>query len=157
MWAFKRLTIYSKTYFPHGFAKVENLEYIGPIPAKEYWPIKKLDKKNPHEPWNDVDLSWNFKEVSIDYQKLDVISLGIIYMKYMKQMFKITGINASNKLTLPGLAYDYLMKYITSQFDIREIKSIEVDKWLKNSIIGGRTFIQKPQYKVKKYDEIIAK
>jgi hypothetical protein len=167
---------YSKSSFPHDFMSDDKLEYVGPIPEEKYWPDKKIPSgmmgTNPSataspsaeglcprsttetiETLCATDSNWNLKDFSIYYQKLDVISMGICYMKYCRVMYKITGFNAPQYLTTPALSYAYITHKI-QEFSVKTIKNLRVDTWMRQAIIGGRCFVQKRYFKAEKYDEI---
>ena len=74
---FKLPKEYSKTEFPHLFASIERLNYIAGVPDAKNWPSKTLSEEH-------VVKEFDFKEVSIHYQKLDVVSLCIIWHKLSK-------------------------------------------------------------------------
>eukprot|EP00732_Lithocolla_globosa_P000136 Lithocolla_globosa_v1_NODE_27_length_9260_cov_179.654861.p1 type:complete len:1023 gc:universal NODE_27_length_9260_cov_179.654861:5430-8498(+) len=146
--SFKLPEEYSKSSFPHDFMGVDKLEYVGPAPEAKYWPGQVIPDGIIKDP-----LNWNLKEFSIYYQKLDVISMGICYLKYCRVMYKITELNAPDYLTTPGLSYAYITHKIQNH-DVKIIKDLRTDTWMRNAIIGGRCFIQKRYFKSQRYDEI---
>eukprot|EP00732_Lithocolla_globosa_P002061 Lithocolla_globosa_v1_NODE_1229_length_2754_cov_204.732593.p1 type:complete len:403 gc:universal NODE_1229_length_2754_cov_204.732593:2195-987(-) len=123
------------------------LDYVGPPPEAKYWPGGKMEDGLPTE--------WNLKEYSIKYHKLDVIAMGICYVKYCRMMFEITGLNASHILTQAGLSYQNLVQK-TREHDIRIIKNFRVDEWMRKAVIGGCNLVQKRQFKAHRYDEVMA-
>jgi hypothetical protein len=139
---------FSKTEFPHDFInQIKNIEYLGPEPDCTYWPSGKV----PIEFQGTV---FDLKKVSIEYQILDVIALGKCFESYVKLCYDITKLNASNYLTSPSLSYNYVIKHLTDNYQIENIKNLEIDQWMRKSIHGGRCFVQKAYYETEHYQEV---
>lgn len=155
--SFNLPTEYSKTSFPHDFMNagpdvltnsiepcVDALDYVGPVPDAKYWPGGKVPDEN-------MGKIFNLREVSIDYQKLDVISMGICFKYYCEKMYGITGYNPQDMLTTPSLSYKFMTNE-TKGFDVRIIKHKRTDDWLRQAILGGRCFVQKRFHKSEIHD-----
>jgi len=138
---------YSKTEFPHEFVNtVKDIYYNGPVPDDKYFPSgKKPYFYGPH---------FDLKYSSIKYQKLDVIALCRVFDKYCRQMSEITKLSPNVYLTAPSLSYKYLIKSITEKNEMHIIKNQKVDKFIRNSIRGGRTFVQKSYFETKSYNKL---
>jgi hypothetical protein len=140
---------FSKTSFPHDFInEKKDINYNGPIPEAKYWPEKKIPKYYEKE-------TFNMKEISIHYQKLDVIALARVYKQYCGAIFSFTGLNPAKYLTNASFGYDYVMRKVagkTSNFEI--IKNLEIDNFIRKSIRGGRNFVQKSYFESKQYKKI---
>ena len=146
---FKLPKEYSKTEFPHKFASKENLNYIGAVPSSEYWKGEKIPEEWEEEKYFD------FKEVSINYQKLDVVSLCIIIHKLSREFFNVTHLKATDFLTGSSLAYQYIMENINPPRSIVLCSDRATDAWIRRSIQGGRCFPQKPSFISSSADTIL--
>eukprot|EP00732_Lithocolla_globosa_P000760 Lithocolla_globosa_v1_NODE_288_length_4628_cov_36.273562.p1 type:complete len:1047 gc:universal NODE_288_length_4628_cov_36.273562:4330-1190(-) len=150
-----------KSSFPHMFVKSDTLDYVGVLPDKKYWPGKKIPKEVYDEYMvlspdgsECMKKPWSLKEYCLHYLRFDVISLAICDMIYTRTMHSVTGLDAKNYLTIPGVSYECMKKHI-SKYDVRKIMNVKMDKWIRESITGGRCFIQKRQFKCQKYDTIM--
>ncbi|MGQ4876626.1 MAG: DNA polymerase, partial [Promethearchaeia archaeon] len=140
---------FSKGDFPHKFIKKDNLNYIGPVPAAEYWPKKEI----PEEYLNIQE--YNIKEECIKYLKLDCISLGLIWNLLNKNLKEITNMDISAFKTGPSYSYNYVFKNITNNYDIKIIKNRKIDYFIRKAIQGGRCIIQKSKFISNEFNEKI--
>jgi len=126
---------WSKTSFPHGFSSKETLNYVGPCPEQKHWeePI----------PTEYADKEFDFKKVSIHYQKMDVVCLAVIWYRLRAAMKECTGLDINNYNTIPKLASDFVYSK-TRTDDIRICSDPQVDSFIREAIQGGRVG---PQYK----------
>jgi hypothetical protein len=121
---------YNKTEFPHEFInEIKDINYVGPEPDQSYWPSGKV-------PVEFQGSNFDLKKVSVNYQMLDIIALGKCFEFYVKLCYDITKLNASKYLTSPSLSYKYVMKHLTTNYDIENIRNLEIDKWMRKSIHG---------------------
>ena len=137
--SFKLHPEYSKTEFPHKFASHEHLNYIGSPPDAEYWPSGKI----PDELICQV---FDFRDKSINYQKLDTVSLCIVYDKLSKVIYDVTALRASDFITGPSLAYQYLIESTPSRM-IKKCNDRTVDAFIREYIQGGKCFPKKRYFK----------
>jgi hypothetical protein len=135
---------YSKTSFPHEFSSVENLNYVGKVPDSKYW----INEIIPDE-YKNLDV-FDFKKISLHYQKLDCVSLYLIWKKYYNVLNSITGLSIYNYMSSPALSYEYMIS--NSPSDIEYVVNKDVDHFIRESIQGGRTFPQKPRFNSKHYE-----
>ena len=72
-----------KGFFPHGFNTPENQDYVGPLPAEEFFETKFMTEKRYAEfkEWYEIERTaigtgvkpaWNFKEEILKYCENDV-------------------------------------------------------------------------------------
>lgn len=153
--SFKLSEEFRKTHFPHMFARADRLEYVGPVPHEDYWPITKDDDGNvvriPPK-FANCD-TFDFKAVSIAYQKMDCVALHMVWDKYAAAMKECTGLNTCDFMTLPSLAIQYVLDSTgvydfrgAIQPDITICTNHAVDKFIRESIQGGRCFPQKSEF-----------
>jgi len=137
-----------KTSFPHAFANEKTLDYIGEVPDASYWPNGKIPEEHIGKPFD-------FKATSLSYQKLDCISLCIVWAKLDAAMFTATERHIIDYLTLPALASDFVLTN-TPVDDIRMITDPCIDAYIREAIRGGRCFCQRKRF-VSKYNDAIQK
>ena len=135
---------YSKTSFPHEFSSRDNLYYIGDVPEAKYW-----NKGVIPDEYKNMD-KFDFQEISLHYQKLDVVSLYLIWKKYFNVLHEITGLSIYNYMSSPALSYEYIIN--NSPASVEYVVNKDVDKFIRQSIQGGRTFPQKPRFTSKQYE-----
>ena len=138
---------YSKTEFPHDFVnETKNINYIGDVPEGKYWPNGEVPEEHLNKPFD-------LKKVSISYQKLDVLALQQTFKKYCELIHKTTNLSADKYLTGPSVAYKYVLNHITTNYNIYTIKNMDIHNFVRASVRGGRSFVQKSYYVIKNYDE----
>ena len=105
---------FKKGFFPHKFNTIENQEYVGNYPSKEYYQSEyfKKSKKDEFDVWydrvkNDV---FDFKKEFYDYCESDVRLLSEGCMNYRKNFMK-TSINEKIK---DDKGIDPFLKQITA-------------------------------------------
>ena len=92
-----------KGFFPHGFNTPENQDYVGPLPAEEFFETKFMTEKRYAEfkEWYEIERTaigtgvkpaWNFKEEILKYCENDVDVLMQAWLLYQQKMFDLTGI-----------------------------------------------------------------
>jgi hypothetical protein len=93
---------FQKDIFPHKFATLENLYYVGAVPAIKYFPGITLKE------YNDYCLrfpdKWNFRDELIKYCVKDVIALLQILVKLNNEIFNSFGLNITSYNTIAALA-----------------------------------------------------
>lgn len=87
-----------KGAFPHSFNRVNNYNYVGPMPSIEYFEVNKLkpDKAREIEKWYQSQVSrqdWNFMKELIEYCQNDVDILLKCLLKFRKTFIEITSID----------------------------------------------------------------
>ena len=134
-----------KGTFPHLFNKIENENYVGPIPAIEQYSIKTMRTKD-----REKFLQWyaqqqgnvfNFKEELLKYCKLDVKILRLACLAYRKIFLNIANICPFEETcTIAGTCLKVFRKKFLKPFSIGIIpkngyrfannQSREAMKWL---------------------------
>ena len=144
--SFKLPSEYCKTEFPHDFINaVKDIEYIGACPDAIYWPSKHIPD------YINTSSEFDLKSISIEYQKLDVIALARCYDAYCKIMYDVIKLDSSKRLTCPSVAYTYLLNTASEKYDVEIIKNLKIDRFLRQSVRGGRTFVQKSYFQERNY------
>ena len=93
------LTGMKKGFFPHKFSKMDNLEYIGPIPSLEYFEPQHMSKakKKECEEWHAEQVAegetWNFQKEMLEYCKDDVRILREGCLKFAQDTLQEAGFN----------------------------------------------------------------
>ena len=127
---------FKKGFFPHKFNTVENQEYVGNYPSKEYYQSEyfKKSKKDEFDNWYErvKDDVFDFKKEFYDYCESDVRLLSEGCMNYRKNFMK-TSINEKIK---DDKGKDPFLKQITAaascNFDLRK-KPYEEKYYCNNS------------------------
>lgn len=86
----------SKGHFPHSFNTPENQDYVGPIPALEYFSLDMMKLGNGRDrfkkplevkAWHDLEVSknetWYFQRELVKYCEMDVRGLAALLKVYM--------------------------------------------------------------------------
>ncbi|XP_048053134.1 uncharacterized protein LOC125272385 isoform X1 [Megalobrama amblycephala] len=98
------LTNAEKGYFPHHFNRVENDNYVGPYPDKEFYGYATMSNQERvtfDEWYNTVsDKMFDFKKELSIYGKNDVVLLREACMKYREEFILCTGLDPFNYTTL---------------------------------------------------------
>jgi hypothetical protein len=97
---------------------------------------------------------FDFKKTSIHYQKLDVVSLCIIWDKLSKAIHDTTGLDTADFISAPSLAYTYILK-CTPQGSVSICTNRAVDAFIREAIQGGRCFPQKIKFESTSAVEIL--
>lgn len=91
-----------KGYFPHIFNKIENEDYVGPLPGQDQFGVEfmKEDQYGKFIEWHSEmsqkiengDLPpWNFREELLKYCRDDVKILRLAWLKFEKSLHEKTG------------------------------------------------------------------
>ena len=141
---FKLNPKYSKATFPHEFSSLENLYYVGDVPDSKYW----INGVIPNE-YKNIK-TFDFMNVSLHYQKLDVVSLYLVWKKYYDVLHTITGMSIYHYMSSPALSYEYMIN--NSPENVEYVVNKDIDKFIRSSIQGGRTYPQKPRFTSQQYE-----
>jgi hypothetical protein len=96
-----------KTEFPHKFATLENLSYIGSTPSINYFnDISDSDYQNLSKG------NWSFKDESIKYLTNDVESLRNILLIFGENIYELFNLNITKFKTLPAMAFPLVLYYL---------------------------------------------
>jgi len=79
----------------------------------------------------------------------------MVYDKYCETIYSNLHVDPSRYLTLPSFSYDYIIdKAIEkSNNEIYLLKDFILEKFIRNSVVGGRCFVQKSYFQTQHYDE----
>jgi len=138
-----------KGYFPHFFNTVENKDYIGVLPDKEYYGYKtmKTENKQEFEKWYDSKIKenyiFNFKEELESYCNSDVDILRRSCLEFRKQFLEIANIDPFRYTTIAGVCMSiYKSKYLL-QDTIAVFDKEKNEKYSKQSITWLQHFNNK--------------
>ena len=137
----KAFKVEDKGIFPYDFVNLADLNYIGPVPAFNYFTDISMEEYNIYKTnFND---NWDLREETIKYCFQDCISLYQVLTTFNSLIFDMYQLNISNFPTLPSLAFGiYRCKYL------QEIKipliSGEMFDDIRKGYTGGHTDVYKP-------------
>lgn len=158
--------VLEKGYFPHKFNKLENYDYVGPIPDKKCFDFSTF--KDDRE-WNEFNTwydswqgDWNFKHELFKYCHNDVEILAKIVKLYNEILIGIYDISPWLSMTAASYGHKISLNHVTM---MRELDPTQenyhhaitdrayVNDWavltmseyymVRNSLRGGRTDIRK--------------
>lgn len=170
-----------KGHFPHMFNTLQNLYYVGPIPAKEYFDLSfsaSSDKDiEEFDVWYDTwagRTDWCFFDELKKYCINDVEVLAQIVMSHHEIALESTGISPWHYTTAPAYVHDYYVKSLGKTLELPDQKEdpqtytaiiqdlakskywavlVEEEYWFaKGALRGGRTDIRKLTHTVSDED-----
>ena len=126
-----------KTEFPHKFASLDNLSYIGLTPSIDYYNDISSDVYNSL-----LNDNWSFKDECLKYLTNDVDSLRNILLIFAKEIYDQFNLNITNFKTLPSLALSIFLSnfYNRSSNPIKVVKG-DVEKNIRSAYHGGLVFV----------------
>ncbi|KAE9530087.1 hypothetical protein AGLY_011549 [Aphis glycines] len=138
-----------KGYFPHFFNTVENQNYIGILPDKEYYGYEtmKTENKQEFEKWYDDKINenyiFNFKEELEAYCNSDVDILRRGSLEIRKQFLEIANIDPFRYTTIAGVCMAiYRSRYLLKD-TIAVLDKEKNEKYSKQSITWLQHFNNK--------------
>ncbi|XP_052426447.1 uncharacterized protein LOC127968976 [Carassius gibelio] len=97
-----------KGYFPHHFNRLQNANYIGPYPSKDYYGYQTMSdaERVKFDSWYEGVAGgvFDFKKQLALYCKNDVVLLREGCMKYRKEFIECTNVDPFGCITLAGCA-----------------------------------------------------
>ena len=129
---------FNKSYFPYKFSTEDNLFYVGNTPIKSnYEGISQYDYDKL------CSDNWSFKQETLKYLELDLLTLYEVLSKANKQLFLDYDIDMTKSHTISGLALKlFLLKYYKNNIPNISKKSVYTE--LKQGYYGGITEVYKP-------------
>lgn len=125
----------AKGYFPHTFARLEHMNYEGPIPAAEWYEydlMKKPARKKFlewHQEQVDNQVTFNFMDECLRYCSMDVTLLRQGMMKLRDNFMTLTdmedrpiGIDIFQSATIPGVCFRLFRTYFMEENTICSIQ-----------------------------------
>ena len=132
-----------KGIFPHRFVHEDNLNYIGAVPAFNYFDgITQTEYINYCKNFNN---NWSLRAEAIKYCKIDCISLHQILIKFNQLIFDNFKINIIKYPTLPSLSFAIYRTLFIKSFICQLSGKIATN--IKLSYTGGSTDMFIPQNK----------
>lgn len=135
--------ISSKGYFPF---LLNNIFYRGIIPSLEYWtgiPLNEYESLLKEF----TGKTWDFKEESTKYCKLDCKALHEVLSKFNELVFEEFKVNMTSCLTLPSLAMKIYKTHYMPKDKIYQILG-EVERAIRESYTGGAVDVYKTHNKI---------
>ena len=168
---FKLPQIYSKTQFPHDFMNRDIIPpsglseeekrvyvnkrrfyYVGQTPSSEYWPGHKV----PAE-FKVKDYVFDVAAISKHYNKLDVVSLCMIFFKFellLDETFPELHLHLSDFLTAPHLSYSIVASHLPRSVGV--IRNCCVSRFMRRAVQGGRCIVQKARFTSDSYEQFMS-
>nr|YP_010029632.1 hypothetical protein J2C28_mgp24 [Beauveria lii]QOU11073.1 hypothetical protein [Beauveria lii] len=130
---------HSKGLFPHSFSNENTLNYIGPTPNIECYKNISQDVYNLLY----TDKNWSFKDESIKYLNLDLLSLFQVIKAFNHHLFLTFGISITDGLTISSIASRiFFNNYYNNSIPL--INKLDIYSDIKQSYYGGCTEVYKP-------------
>jgi hypothetical protein len=101
-------TSQKKDIFPYIFVNKDNLNYVGPVPSMEFFPLDTFSSVTEYNSYvinNFPSHDWNLKKESIKYCQLDCISLHQVLIKFSQLIWDKYHINITKFPTLTSLTF----------------------------------------------------
>jgi len=125
-----------KDIFPFNFLK--DLEYIDPVPPKEYFPVEVRDLDYKRYASRFVDDIWNLREEAIKYCEADCISLHQVLTKFSGTIWDMYKKNITSYPTISSLTFAIFRTHFLEENSI-PILNGQVFRDIKESYTGGAT------------------
>lgn len=152
------LSCASKGYYPHYFNTDENVDYVGPIPAIEYYGVDSMKDSDRTDflSWYMLETQsnrvFNNKETLIGYCRQDVNILRHASLKFRELLIDLSGVDPFEQITIAGtcmavLKTNFLMEdqiaiIPSNGYRLRDNQSFKAIKWLEyRSHIENRDII----------------
>ncbi|MHA1381232.1 MAG: DNA polymerase [Candidatus Helarchaeota archaeon] len=155
---------YVKTIFPHKLANELGWKLLNFKCRTKDLKVRYFNSKEDRKKFISIykENVFDFKEVSIDYQKRDCISLMILRKKYREQILDITGIDINGYLTSPSVA-NSCSRHALFEENNKDNKNtsehiyinqnIAIDKFIRSGIYGGYTNVIKRLFTSREYEQ----
>lgn len=119
----------AKGYYPHLFNTEENVDYVGPIPGKEFFDITfscRSDKdRDDFLAWYEKNKgvkNWNNREEKKRYCENDVECLAMVVMNYTKVIQETYGMAPFKYMTGPSMVHALSKKRLTQEMELGDPK-----------------------------------
>ena len=123
---------YVKGQFPHTWVTANNLNYIGTVPSRSYYPESLTDAE-----YNNLSSPWNFRAELDKYLEADVNGLYEAISLVHKKCFDRYHLNMTDFLTLPSFAMAiFSSNYYDEGHEIKVIKGV-VESEIRSAYYGG--------------------
>jgi len=133
-----------KGIFPHRFVNESNFNYIGPVPALEYF--DNISQAEYAKYLNSFKEKWSLKKESIEYCAKDCVSLHQIITLFNNLIFNKFKLNINKFPTLSSLSFGiFLSKYLSKLKVSIPMLSGQIAKDIRLSYTGGSTDMFIPQ------------
>lgn len=125
-------TTLRKGHFPHLFNSIENYDYVGKIPSKEFFDLhfvlKSEDDKKEFDIWYDTwkdREDWNFRQELEAYCVDDVKILAKIVKGYHDVCIAHTGMTPWLNATAPSFVHEVFVTLLSQQLELPDPKEDE--------------------------------
>ena len=159
----------AKGYYPHLFNTVENIDYVGQIPSREFFDItfscRNEKERNDFLEWyekNKDQKEWSNRIEKRKYCENDVECLSMVVMNFTKVIFETYGLNPFKYMTGPSMVHELSKRRLTTLMElgdpkdegyINKVEEAAKNYWAilkpqeyvmaKNALRGGRTDARK--------------
>jgi hypothetical protein len=136
-----------KGYFPHLFSTLENLDYVGPLPAKKYFDLtftcKTKQDFDEFNEWHDsYQGDWNYREQRKLYCRNDVVMLAEIVLLYHQGMvdslkdYPYLTVSPWFFPTMAGYVHALQIRHLHEGFNIAEMSNEELIEYSKTTWVA---------------------
>jgi len=142
-------TQFKKGYFPYRFNTIENQNYIGTIPAVEFFDADRMPvvKRTKFLEWyaqqKDKNVVYDFQKELKEYCRSDVTLLRVGLLAYRDLGIKATGLNPLNSLTIASFA---MKNFGANHYDPDKTPIFpmtkEQEEFVQHTFHGGRTDVR---------------
>ena len=153
----KAFNVEKKRIFPFSFVNQKNvpLDYVGPIPAYNFFDKEKLSYQEYLDYSKNYNNDWSLKKECIRYCEQDCISLHQVILKFSKEIWKKERVDVIKYPSLSSLAFAIFRTNYLNDSKIPLIVG-EAYNFLHASYTGGAVDVYKPRNdkgtKVYRYD-----
>ena len=105
-----------KGFFPYEFASIDNLDYEGVIPAKEFFNVKEDRREEFDRFYNErANVVYNLKDELLKYCLNDTFILAICFEKFCDLIKQKFDISVFEHITIAGLSLAIYMKHFSKK------------------------------------------
>ena len=134
---------FKKGFFPYRFNTEENQNYVGPIPAQDYFEPEQMPSKKRAEflkwysEWPVTQL-YRFKQELVDYCVSDTRILAKAIEAYMREQMAEHPVNPFSRLTIASYAMMIYRTYYMPAESLARLSAVQEEE-IALSMHGGRT------------------
>lgn len=137
----KAFHVDNKGIFPYKFTDVVDLDYIGEVPAFEYFSDISQEEYNVYKA--NFNKNWDLRSETIKYCELDCRVLWQIIDKFNNLIFDKYSLNIHRFPTLPSLAFGIFRGHYLIEDQIPKINGLMYHD-IRKGYTGGHTDVYKP-------------
>jgi hypothetical protein len=143
----KTYGVSDKGYFPHRFNDPDNFNYVGDIPAVEFFYESGTEFMEWHQKQISERVVWCFKDEIKKYCIQDVNILRTVFEMFRKKIYEDLNVEVLSVPTLPSLATQIFFSCFYNEEKMTLVTpSPEFTHWARPAMFGGRTNAIKLKY-----------